>query len=378
MKQIFQRKQSAGHYHQRKSSLLQRMHIDMTLLVLLIIVSAVGILVLMSAGYEDVGLLQRQVTRLGIAFIAMLVIAQIPPHVLKIFAPWLFLLGTLLLLGVLFMGDMGKGAQRWLDLGFFRFQPSELLKLATPMMVAWYLAERRLPVGIKHVLIATVFIAIPTLLIAKQPDLGTAILIACSGIAVLFLAGISWWLILGVASAGAALTPVLWSFMKAYQKQRVLTFLNPEDDPLGAGYHIIQSKIAIGSGGIYGKGWMNGSQARLEFLPESSTDFIFAVFSEEFGLIGCLALLAVYLLIFIRSIYIATRAQDTFSRLLAGSLAFTFFTYLFVNVGMVTGILPVVGVPLPLVSYGGTSMVTLLIGFGILMSIHTHRKLLSS
>jgi len=378
MTQLFQQKHSTGHYHQRKSSLLQRLHIDVILLLLLIALSSIGILVLMSADHENIGLLQRQATRLGIAFFAMLVIAQIPPHVLKIFAPWLFLLGTLLLLGVLFMGDMGKGAQRWLDLGFFRFQPSELLKLATPMMVAWYLAERRLPVKTKHIVIATIFIAIPTALIAKQPDLGTAILIACSGIAVLFLAGISWWLILGVASAGAALTPVLWSFMKAYQKQRVLTFLNPEDDPLGAGYHIIQSKIAIGSGGLYGKGWMHGSQARLEFLPESSTDFIFAVFSEEFGLIGCIALLTLYLLIFIRSLYIATQAQDTFSRLLAGSLAFTFFTYLFVNVGMVTGILPVVGVPLPLVSYGGTSMVTLLIGFGILMSIHTHRKLLSS
>jgi rod shape determining protein RodA len=305
-------------------------------------------------------------------------VAQVPPHALKMFAPWLFLLGTLLLLGVLFVGDTGKGAQRWLDLGFFRFQPSELLKLATPMMVAWYLAERRLPPSNKHIVLATVFIAIPTVLIAKQPDLGTAILIASSGLAVLFLAGISWKIIMGVIAAGAALAPVLWSFMKDYQKQRVLTFLSPEEDPLGSGYHIIQSKIAIGSGGLYGKGWTHGSQARLEFLPESSTDFIFAVFAEEFGLIGCIGLLTIYLLIFIRSIYMSIQAQDTFSRLLAGSLSLTFFIYLFVNVGMVTGILPVVGVPLPLVSYGGTSMVTLLIGFGILMSIHTHRKLLSS
>jgi rod shape determining protein RodA len=245
-------------------------------------------------------------------------------------------------------------------------------------VIAWYLAERRLPPRFKYIGFATVFIAIPTVLIAKQPDLGTAILIASSGIAVLFLAGISWKLITGVIAATAGLAPVLWGFMKEYQQQRILTFLNPENDPLGAGYHIIQSKIAIGSGGIYGKGWMHGSQARLEFLPESSTDFIFAVFSEEFGLIGCILLLTIYLLIFIRSIYIAIQAQDTFSRLLAGSLSLTFFVYLFVNVGMVTGILPVVGVPLPLVSYGGTSMVTLLIGFGILMSIHTHRKLLSS
>ncbi|OUR87789.1 rod shape-determining protein RodA [Cycloclasticus sp. 44_32_T64] len=374
----FQNTQQVSHYHQRKGSLFQRMHIDLTLLILLASLSSIGILILMSSGHDDFGLLQRQATRLAVAFFAMLVVAQIPPHVLKMFAPWLFLLGALLLLGVLFFGDMGKGAQRWLNLGLFRFQPSELLKLATPMMVAWYLAERRLPPSGRHIIFATIFITIPTLLIAKQPDLGTAILIASSGLAVLFLAGISWKIIMGVATVGTALAPILWSFMKDYQKQRVLTFLNPEEDPLGTGYHIIQSKIAIGSGGIHGKGWMNGSQARLEFLPESSTDFIFAVFSEEFGLIGCVGLLTIYLLIFIRSIYISIQAQDTFSRLLAGSLSLTFFIYLFVNVGMVTGILPVVGVPLPLVSYGGTSMVTLLIGFGILMSIHTHRKLLSS
>jgi len=378
MNWLFQKNPQTSHYHQRKGSIFQRLHIDLTLLILLALLSSIGILILMSAGHENMGLLNRQATRLAVAFLAMFIVAQVPPHVLKMFAPWLFLLGSLLLLGVLFMGDMGKGAQRWLDLGFFRFQPSELLKLATPMMVAWYLAERRLPPGHKHIALATVFIAIPTVLIAKQPDLGTSILIASSGLTVLFLAGISWKIIAGVIAAGASLAPVLWSFMKDYQKQRVLTFLSPEEDPLGAGYHIIQSKIAIGSGGVYGKGWMHGSQARLEFLPESSTDFIFAVFSEEFGLVGCIALLSIYLLIFIRSIYMAIQAQDTFSRLLAGSLSLTFFIYLFVNVGMVTGILPVVGVPLPLVSYGGTSMVTLLIGFGILMSIHTHRKLLSS
>jgi rod shape determining protein RodA len=378
MNWFFKTTQQTSPYHQRKGNVFRRLHIDFTLLILLILLSSIGIIILMSAGHENMGLLNRQATRLAVAFFAMLVVAQVPPHALKMFAPWLFLLGTLLLLGVLFVGDMGKGAQRWLDLGFFRFQPSELLKLATPMMVAWYLAERRLPPSNKHIVLATVFIAIPTVLIAKQPDLGTAILIASSGLAVLFLAGISWKIIMGVIAAGAALAPVLWSFMKDYQKQRVLTFLSPEEDPLGSGYHIIQSKIAIGSGGLYGKGWTHGSQARLEFLPESSTDFIFAVFAEEFGLIGCIGLLTIYLLIFIRSIYMSIQAQDTFSRLLAGSLSLTFFIYLFVNVGMVTGILPVVGVPLPLVSYGGTSMVTLLIGFGILMSIHTHRKLLSS
>ena len=378
MNWFFKTTQQTSPYHQRKGNVFRRLHIDFTLLILLILLSSIGIIILMSAGHENMGLLNRQATRLAVAFFAMLVVAQVPPHALKMFAPWLFLLGTLLLLGVLFVGDMGKGAQRWLDLGFFRFQPSELLKLATPMMVAWYLAERRLPPSNKHIVLATVFIAIPTVLIAKQPDLGTAILIASSGLAVLFLAGISWKIIMGVIAAGAGLAPVLWSFMKDYQRQRVLTFLSPEEDPLGSGYHIIQSKIAIGSGGLYGKGWTHGSQARLEFLPESSTDFIFAVFAEEFGLIGCIGLLTIYLLIFIRSIYMSIQAQDTFSRLLAGSLSLTFFIYLFVNVGMVTGILPVVGVPLPLVSYGGTSMVTLLIGFGILMSIHTHRKLLSS
>ncbi|MGB0237175.1 MAG: rod shape-determining protein RodA [Cycloclasticus sp.] len=378
MNWLFKAKQQVSPYHQREGHIFQRFHLDLTLFILLIGLSAFGIFILVSSGQEEVGLLQRQITRLSVAFIAMIIVAQIPPHVLKMSAPWLFLLGIFLLLSVLFVGDMGKGAQRWLNLGFFRFQPSELLKIATPMMVAWYLAERRLPPSAKHIFFATVFIAIPTVLIAKQPDLGTSILIASSGLAVLFLAGISWKIILTVMATTTALAPVLWSFMKDYQKQRVLTFLSPEEDPLGAGYHIIQSKIAIGSGGLYGKGWMNGSQARLEFLPESSTDFIFAVFSEEFGLMGCVGLLTIYFVIFIRSIYIAIQAQDTFSRLLAGSLSFTFFIYLFVNVGMVTGILPVVGVPLPLVSYGGTSMVTLLIGFGILMSIHTHRKLLSS
>jgi len=367
-----------SNFQQTKGNLFERLHIDALLLFLLIALSSIGILILISAGHEDVGLINRQAIRLAIAFIAMLFIAQIPPHILKMLSPWLFILGVLLLIGVLLFGEVGKGAQRWLNFGFVRFQPSELLKLATPMMIAWYLSERRLPPTVKHILFATLFIAIPTFLIAKQPDLGTSILIATSGIAVLFLAGISWKLIAGVAVSLGASAPILWNLMKEYQQRRVLTLFDPESDPLGAGYHIIQSKIAIGSGGTYGKGWMQSTQARLEFLPESSTDFIFSVFAEEFGLVGCIALLALYLAIFFRSIYIATQAQDTYSRLLAGSIAFTFFVYLFVNVGMVTGVLPVVGVPLPLISYGGTSMVTLLIGFGVLMSIQTHRKLLSS
>jgi rod shape determining protein RodA len=359
-------------------SAIQQLHFDGILFALLIILASIGLLILVSAGHENIELLHRQLTRLGIAFAAMLVVAQISPSVLKRLSPLLFILGIALLVGVLLFGDMGKGAQRWLNFGFFRFQPSELLKLATPMLIAWYFSERQLPPKLKHIIYATLFIAIPTLLIAKQPDLGTSILIASSGIAVLFLAGVSWKLICFVIASGSALAPIVWSSLKSYQQQRVLTFLDPETDPLGAGYHIIQSKIAIGSGGILGKGWMNSSQARLEFLPESSTDFIFAVFAEEFGLVGCVGLLLLYFLLFARAMQIAIQAQDTYCRLLAGSLAITFFIYLFVNVGMVSGILPVVGVPLPLISYGGTSMVTLLIGFGVLMSIHSHRKLLSS
>jgi rod shape determining protein RodA len=251
-----------------------------------------------------------------------------------------------------------------------------MMKLAVPMMVAWYLSDKRLPPSGSHLMIAGALIVIPVLLIARQPDLGTSLLIGSAGFFVLFLAGLSWKLLGGLAVLAGAGTPVLWHFMHDYQRQRVITFLNPEQDPLGAGYHIIQSKIAIGSGGLFGKGWLNGTQAHLEFLPESSTDFIFAVLGEEFGLFGIGILLVLYSIIIIRSLYIATQAQDTYSRLLGGSLAMTFFIYIIVNTGMVTGLLPVVGLPLPLVSYGGTSMVTLMAGFGILMSIQTHRKLL--
>jgi rod shape determining protein RodA len=272
-------------------------------------------------------------------------------------------------------GFFGKGAQRWLDLGVFRFQPSELMKLATPMMLAWYLSETGLPPRWSSVLIAGLLIVVPAVLIAKQPDLGTAMLVAVSGSVVLFLGGIGWAYLLALAVALGASLPFAWFMLHDYQRDRVLTFLNPEADPLGRGYHIIQSKIAIGSGGIYGKGWLHGTQGQLEFLPERSTDFIFAVLAEEFGLVGCLGLLAVYLFILGRCLQIVAQAQDTFCRLLSGALTVTFFVYVFVNIGMVIGILPVVGVPLPLVSYGGTSMVTLLAAFGILMSIQTHRRL---
>jgi rod shape determining protein RodA len=282
------------------------------------------------------------------------------------------------LLAVLVMGEIGKGAQRWLNFGLLRFQPSEMMKVVVPMMVAWYLAENPLPPSRRAVVVASLMIIVPTFLIIRQPDLGTALLVASSGIFVLLLSGISWWLVASVVGLLATAAPVLWYFLRDYQKQRVLTFLNPESDPLGAGYHIIQSKIAIGSGGLYGKGWLNGTQAHLDFLPEHSTDFIFAVLAEEFGFIGILLLLAIYFFIVARGLYVATQAQSSFNRLVAGSLILTFFVYVFVNIGMVTGLLPVVGLPLPLVSYGGTSLVTMMAAFGVLMSIHTHRRLLSS
>lgn len=359
-----------------RRSWLQRIHLDATLLVGLIAACALGLVVLYSASGGSLEVMERQGLRLALAFGTMTLIAQIPPQYLLRWTPWLYGAGVALLIAVLVVGDIGKGAQRWLDLGFLRFQPSEMLKLTVPMMLAWHLAEARMPPKAGRLLIAALLVLVPTLLIAKQPDLGTAVLIASSGFFVIFLAGISWRLLFSLVAIFAASTPIAWYFMHDYQRQRVLTFLDPEQDPLGTGYHIIQSKIAIGSGGLYGKGWLNGTQSQLEFLPERSTDFIFAVLGEEFGLIGILILLAVYSFIITRSVYIATQAQETFTRLLAGSLAFTFMVYVLVNTGMVTGLLPVVGVPLPLISYGGTSMVTLMAGFGILMSLHTHRKLL--
>ncbi len=352
------------------------LHLDAMLLFSLIALSTLGLFVLYSSAGGDDQLIVRQGIRLAIAFTAMALVARMPTQWLERWTPWLYGVGLLLLAAVLAFGDVGKGAQRWLDLGFVRFQPSEMMKLAVPMMVAWYLADKRLPPSPAHLLVAGALIVVPVLLIAKQPDLGTSLLIASSGFFVLFLAGLSWKLLGGLTVLAGAGAPVLWHFMHDYQRQRVITFLDPEQDPLGAGYHIIQSKIAIGSGGIFGKGWLNGTQAHLEFLPERSTDFIFAVLGEEFGLLGILVLLVIYSTIIVRCIYIATQAQDTYSRLLGGSLAMTFFIYIIVNTGMVTGLLPVVGLPLPLVSYGGTSMVTLMAGFGILMSIHTHRKLL--
>ncbi|MDP3330771.1 MAG: rod shape-determining protein RodA [Methylococcaceae bacterium] len=357
-------------------TLLRKLHIDIPLMIGLLLIALLSFVILYSASGQDMDVLLRQAARVGLAFLLMTALAHVDPYQFKRYSALLFGIGIVLLLAVLILGQIGKGAQRWLDLGFFRFQPSEMIKITTPMMIAWYLSEHPLPPRAKQLFIATMLILLPTLLIAKQPDLGTALLVASSGAAVLFFSGLSWWLITAIAVTLAGLTPVLWHFMRDYQRDRVHTFLNPEADPLGRGYHIIQSKIAIGSGGIHGKGWLGSTQSKLDFLPESSTDFIFAVFAEEFGLFGCVGLLSLYLLIIARCLYIASQTKDTYSRLLASSLAFTFFVYVFVNIGMVIGVLPVVGVPLPLISYGGTSVVTLLAGFGILMSIHTHKKYL--
>ena len=364
-------------YQSKTSRFLQALHIDPILLVGLLMLMAAGLGILYSASDGSIEVVQRQVVRLAISFAVMFFVAQIPQHQLYIWAPWFFVLGIILLVLVLVAGDVGKGAQRWLNLYVIRFQPSEMMKLVTPLMLAWYLCEKPFPPKVSSLAISLVLVILPTMLIAKQPDLGTALLVAAAGFFVVFFGGISWRILFGAIFSVLALIPVLWQFMHDYQKQRVLTLFDPESDPLGSGYHIIQSMIAIGSGGIYGKGWLNGTQSQLDFIPERTTDFIYAVFAEEFGIMGAIVLLSLYAFIIIRGLYIAATAQDSFGRLLAGSLSLTFFVYLFVNVGMVSGILPVVGVPLPLISYGGTSMVTLMAGFGMLMSISTHRRLVA-
>jgi len=355
--------------------LLAALRLDGPLLVLLAMAAAFGLLVLYSASGGNTGMWSRQVLRLGFAIVAMLVLALVPARFLRMLTPLLYVSGVLLLVAVATLGDIGKGAQRWLDLGIIRFQPSELMKLAVPMMCAWYLHDRPLPARVSESLVVLLIVALPVGLIAEQPDLGTALLVAAAGVLVLLLSGLPWRYVFAGAGIAAAAAPIAWMFMHDYQQRRVLTLLDPQGDPLGAGYHIIQSQIAIGSGGVFGKGWMNGSQAQLEFLPERSTDFIFAVIGEELGLLGQLFLIGLYLGIIGRALFLANECKDTFGRLVAGSIALTFFVYAFVNMGMVTGLLPVVGVPLPLVSYGGTSMVTLLAGFGILMSLRAQRKL---
>lgn len=355
--------------------IMRRLRLDGVLLGTLLLICALGLVVLYSAVGENQRLWLSQLVRLGVALLALFVAAQMPPDFLRRWAPWGYAAGLLLLVLVLITGEVGQGARRWLDLGI-RFQPSEIMKLAVPMVAAWYLHERPIPPRIGALLVLAVIIVVPTILIARQPDLGTALLVAASGLIVMVLAGLPVRLMLTLAVLSVPGAYGLWQFMEDYQKQRVLTLFDPTSDPLGAGYNIIQSKIAIGSGGLFGKGWTNGSQAHLQYLPERDTDFIFAVIGEEFGLLGVLSLLCLYILLVGRGLYIAMQAPDTFSRLLAASISLTFFVYVFVNTAMVTGLIPVVGVPLPLVSFGGTSMVTLMAGFGILMSIHSHRKLL--
>ena len=359
----------------RTAQLLSALRLDGPLLVGLALIALYGQIVLYSSSGGDWGAVARGTTRLAIGAALMLVCAQLKPGFLRRISPWLYILGFVLLVIVDLVGYVGKGAQRWLDLGFVRFQPSEIMKLAVPMACAWYLHERPLPPDWRTLLALAAMILLPTALTIVQPDLGTGLLILMGGALVVLFAGLRVWIIglLGVASAAAAWGG--WYLLHDYQRQRVLTFLDPQADPLGAGYHIIQSTIAIGSGGVTGKGFLRGTQGQLEFLPERTTDFVFAVIGEEFGLLGALLLIGLYLFVVLRALHLATQMRDTFARLLSGSLASIFFVYVFINAGMVSGLLPVVGVPLPLVSYGGTSMVTLLAGFGMLMSLHANRKL---
>ncbi|NRN28887.1 peptidoglycan glycosyltransferase MrdB [Photorhabdus heterorhabditis] len=362
----------------KKVPLWTRLHIDLPLLLCILALLVYSAFVMWSASGQDMGMMERRISQIGAGLVVMIIMAQIPPRVYEGWAPYLYIVCVVLLIFVDAFGQISKGAQRWLDLGIIRFQPSEIAKIAVPLMIARFMNRDLCPPSLKNTTIALMLIFLPTLLVAAQPDLGTSILVAFSGLFVLFLAGMSWRLISIAALLLACFIPILWFFlMHGYQRDRVMMLLDPETDPLGKGYHIIQSKIAIGSGGLSGKGWLLGTQSQLEFLPERHTDFIFAVLSEELGLIGVLLLLTLYLLLIMRGLAIATRAQNTFGRVMVGGLMLILFVYIFVNIGMVSGILPVVGVPLPFVSYGGSALIVLMAGFGIIMSIHTHRKLLS-
>ncbi|XLY87530.1 rod shape-determining protein RodA [Ectopseudomonas mendocina] len=360
----------------RRASLLQRMHIDGWLLLLLLILGAGSLFILYSASGKNIDLLLKQASSFGLGMLAVVVIAQFDPRFMARWVPLAYVMGVALLMVVEVMGHTAMGATRWINIpGVIRFQPSELMKIIMPMTIAWYLSRHNLPPRFKHIVISLAMIGVPFVLIVKQPDLGTSLLILASGAFVVFMAGLQWRWIIGAAAAVVPIAVGMWYFvMHDYQKRRVLTFLNPESDPLGAGWNIIQSKAAIGSGGVLGKGWLLGTQSHLDFLPESHTDFIIAVLAEEFGLVGVCLLLLLYLLLLARGLVITVQAQTLFGKLLAGALTMTFFVYVFVNIGMVSGLLPVVGVPLPFISYGGTHLVTLLSGFGILMAIHTHRK----
>ncbi len=361
----------------KQQTFFERLHLDMPLLFGLVVLCLFGLVILYSASGQEIRIVSQQAIKMLIAFGFMFAVAQVSPTQLARLSIWIFLTGIILLALVLIIGYIGKGAQRWLDLGWFRFQPSELMKLAVPILLSWYLAEKALPPSIGQIFMSIMLILVPALLIVKQPDLGTAILVSIAGLSALFVAGTNWRYFAGVTVIAALLAPIFWLFMYDYQRQRLLTFMDPAQDPLGSGYHIIQSMIAIGSGGMYGKGWLNGTQSHLQFLPERSTDFIFAVLCEEFGFTGVMVLLALYLFIIYRGLHLSMNAQQTFGKILGTSIILTFFVYILVNIGMVSGQLPVVGIPLPLISYGGTSMVTLMIGFGIVMSVHTHRRFLS-
>ena len=360
----------------RRATLLQRMHIDGWLLLLLLVLGAGSLFILYSASGKNIDLLLKQASSFGIGMVGVVVIAQFDPRFMARWVPLAYLMGVALLVVVEVMGHTAMGATRWINIpGVIRFQPSELMKIIMPMTIAWYLSRHNLPPRFKHIVISLAMIGVPFVLILKQPDLGTSLLVLASGAFVVFMAGLQWRWIVGAAAAAVPIAIGMWYFvMHDYQKRRVLTFLNPESDPLGAGWNIIQSKAAIGSGGVLGKGWLLGTQSHLDFLPESHTDFIIAVLAEEFGLVGVCLLLLLYLLLLARGLVITAQAQTLFGKLLAGALTMTFFVYVFVNIGMVSGLLPVVGVPLPFISYGGTHLVTLLSGFGILMAIHTHRK----
>lgn len=367
--------QQRDHKHLKEISLWEKLHLDPYLLLALLSLSLFGLIILYSASNSDFPMMMRQGSRVLASIGILLLFAHVPPDRYQVWTPILFITSLLVLLAVLFVGKVGNGAQRWLDLGIIRFQPSEIMKIITPMMVAWYVSKKQLPINLKDATVATLLVLIPAALIAKQPDLGTAIMVLTSGLTVLFFAGISYRVIFSFFGSLAIAAPFFWHVLHDYQKQRVLTFLNPESDPLGSGYHIIQSKIAIGSGGFWGKGWLQGTQSHLQFLPEHTTDFIFAVLGEEFGFIGCVLLIALFVVIVARTFYIAQIAPTTFTRLLTISLTANFFLSAFVNMGMVTGILPVVGIPLPMVSYGGSSMIVFYASFGMIMAIYSKRVL---
>ncbi len=362
-----------SYWGKRLMSMLVPTRIDIPLLIALLMLAATSLAVVWSAGSQSSDMVLKQAMRFAFGFGLMAIAMRIPPSAWRRWTPWFYGFCIFLLVMVLFLGE-GKGAQRWLDLRFVRFQPSELLKLGLPMMLAWFFHDRVLPPSVGALFMALILIAIPAGLIVIEPDLGTAVLVAGSGLFVIFLAGISWWWIAGLGTLAAASLPIVWQFMHEYQKNRIYQFLSPDSDPLGSGWQTIQSKIAVGSGGVTGKGWTLGTQSQLEFLPERHTDFVLAVFSEEFGWIGVALLMLVYLFVIGRTLWIAANARDTYGRLVGGAVALTFFVYILVNSAMITGLMPVKGVPLPLISYGGTSVVSLLIAFGIVFSVHAHRR----